>query len=79
MKKILLVLCLLSQLFVVGCNQESKVGDIDLPLPSIDKVVCDADHVGSKAKDNCNTCTCTYVKDHGYSWACTEIGCGVFS
>ena len=39
-------------------------------LPTVDEITCNADTVGTKAVDDCNTCTCT-----GDGWACTEIGC----
>ena len=75
MKKIILGLCLLSLILIIGCSPNQNIGDIDLPLPDVDNVVCNADNVGSKAKADCNTCTCVYDKNYGYGWTCTEIGC----
>ena len=76
MKKILLGLCLLSLILIVGCSQDipTKGGIDDLPTPSVDDVTCNADTVGTKAVDDCNTCTCGEF-DGSYGWSCTEIGC----
>jgi len=68
MKQILLGLCLLSLILIVGCSQDKDLPSVD--LPNVDDVTCNADTVGTKAVNDCNTCTCM-----GDGWACTEIGC----
>ncbi len=80
MKKILLGLCLLSLILIVGCNVKDGPHPTNsiIKTPSVDDIACDKNTVGTKAKADCNTCTCIEEKGH-YGWACTEIGCTVFS
>ena len=66
MKKISLVLLILSLAVALGCSSQET--------PSIGDVTCNADTIGTQVPDKCNTCTCT-ESNGDYGWACTEIGC----
>jgi len=67
MKKISLILLILSIVLIVGCSSQEH--------PSIGDVTCNTNTVGRDVQDDCNTCTCVYDPELGYGWACTEIGC----
>ena len=51
----------------------------DTDLPHVDDVTCNADTLGTKSYDKCNTCTCVKFPGGTYGNACTEIGCAIFS
>jgi hypothetical protein len=74
MRKILLGLCILSLILIVGCTQYKDLNAPTKDLPDVEDVTCNADTLGTKAVDDCNTCTCTEYNGN-YGWACTEIGC----
>lgn len=69
MKKLIIISLLLCLVIVAGCSQEKG---------GIGTTPCNAENAGKKVPNGCNTCTCTEF-DGNYGWACTEIGCTVFS
>jgi len=69
MKKLSLILLILSVALIVGCSSNE---------PSIKEVSCNAGTVGTSVPDDCNTCICQEFNGV-YSWACTENGCILFS
>jgi len=65
--KFILGILLVGLLILSGCSD--KDGSLHNMPP------CNANNVGEQIPIDCNTCTCTYDKDSGYGWTCTEIGC----
>ena len=75
MKKLSLILLILSISLIVGCSSNEPSSTIG----GCWGTGCNADTVGTQVSDDCNTCTCTEMQDGTYGWACTEIGCNAFS
>ena len=68
--KFVLVILLVGLLILSGCSDKDG-GLHDMPP-------CNANNVGEQIPIDCNTCTC-FGENDNYGWACTEIGCTIFS